>query len=369
MTDQRIYQIGLTMINGVGDILARHLLEAFGDPERIFGERLSALEKIPGIGPTLAREIKRPEVLARAERELEFVLDNRIRAYFWTDKDYPHRLRNCADAPILLYFKGEANLDAKRIVSVVGTRRATPYGQALTENFIKELAARCPDALIVSGLAYGIDAAAHQAALRHQLPTVAVLAHGLDRVYPPTHRSLAAEMTRQGGLLTDYPTGTNPDRQNFVQRNRIVAGLADATVIIESAEKGGSMITAELAFNYGKELFAFPGRIGDKSSLGCNRLIQAQKANLITQAADLVGLLGWDKDKPAPQPTQGSLPFSTNPDNDEALRAIRESGEILVNDLGRQLGIPFQRLSSILFELEMEGLVQALPGGRYKSLI
>lgn len=369
MTDQRIYQIGLTMINGVGDILARHLLEAFGDPERIFGEKQSALEKIPGIGQTLAREIKRPEVLARAERELEFILDNRIRAYFWTDKDYPHRLKNCADAPILLYFKGEANIDAQRIVSVVGTRRATPYGQALTENLIKELAARCPDLLIVSGLAYGIDAAAHQAALRHQLPTVAVLAHGLDRIYPPTHRSLAAEMTQRGGLLSDYPTGTNPDRQNFVQRNRIVAGMADATVIIESAEKGGSMITAELAFNYGRELFAFPGRIGDKSSQGCNRLIQRQKALLITQAEDLVDTLGWGKDKPAPQPTQGSLPFSANPDNDEALRAIRESGEILVNDLGRQLDIPFQRLSSILFELEMEGLVQALPGGRYKSLI
>lgn len=368
MTDQRIYQIGLTMINGVGNILARHLLDAFGDPERIFEERQSALEKIPGIGSNLACEIKRPEVLARAERELEFILDKRIHTYFWTDKDYPYRLKACADAPILLYFKGEANLDAKRIVSVVGTRRATPYGQALTENLIKELAICCPDTLIISGLAYGIDAAAHQAALRHQLPTVAVLAHGLDRIYPPTHRSLAAEMTRQGGLLTDYPIGTNPDRQNFVQRNRIVAGLADATVIIESAEKGGSMITADLAFSYGRELFAFPGRIDDNSSRGCNRLIQKQKASLITQAADLVDLLGWDKTTPTPQPTQGSLPFSANPENDTTLRAIQESGEIQVNELGRQLDIPFHQLSSILFELEMEGLIQALPGGRYKSL-
>ena len=368
MTDQRIYQIGLTMINGVGNILAHHLLDAFGDPERIFEERQSALEKIPGIGSNLACEIKRPEVLARAERELEFILDKRIRTYFWTDKDYPYRLKACADAPILLYFKGEANLDVKRIVSVVGTRRATPYGQTLTENFIKDLATCCPDTLIISGLAYGIDAAAHQAALRHQLPTVAVLAHGLDRIYPPTHRSLAAEMTRQGGLLTDYPIGTNPDRQNFVQRNRIVAGLADATVIIESAEKGGSMITADLAFSYGRELFAFPGRIDDNSSRGCNRLIQKQKASLITQAADLVDLLGWDKTTPAPQPTQGSLPFSANPENDTTLRAIQESGEIQVNELGRQLDIPFHQLSSILFELEMEGLIQALPGGRYKSL-
>ena len=168
--------------------------------------------------------------------------------------------------------------------------------------------------------------------------------------------------------MTDYPIGTNPDRQNFVQRNRIVAGLADATVIIESAEKGGSMITADLAFSYGRELFAFPGRVDDNSSRGCNRLIQKQKASLITQAADLVDLLGWDKTTPTPQPTQGCLPFSANPENDTTLRAIQESGEIQVNELGRQLDIPFHQLSSILFELEMEGLIQALPGGRYKSL-
>lgn len=231
MTDKQIYQIGLTMINGVGDILARHLLEALGDAEAVFTEKRQSLEKIPGIGDSIITEIKRADVLLRAEKELAFAQKNGISIYFLKDMNYPERLRECPDAPVLFYFKGNADLNAAHIISVVGTRRASAYGQEVTERLLRDLSVIFPDLLVVSGLAYGIDICAHRNALKNQLPTVGVLAHGLDRIYPPVHRSTAVEMLERGGLLTDFPSGTNPDRQNFIRRNRIVAGLADATIV------------------------------------------------------------------------------------------------------------------------------------------
>lgn len=366
MTDPRIYQIGLTMINGVGDITAHHLLEACGDPEQVFAERSSLLERIPGIGSTLIKEIKRPEVLNRAERELKFLLDNRLRLIFWNDDDYPFRLKECVDAPLVLYYKGNADLNGPRCLSVVGTRRATDYGRTLTEHFIKGMAEHFPDTLIISGLAYGIDVCAHRAALANHLPTVGVLAHGLDRLYPPAHRSTAVEMLERGGLLTDFPSVTNPDRPNFLRRNRVIAGLAEATIVVESAEKGGSLVTADLAHGYNREVLTFPGRTTDPRSKGCLALIREQKATLITSADDLIATLGWSDEKKS-APMQGVLPFSNNPDNDPVLHAIREAGEIQVNTLSRTLDIPFHRLTTILFELEMEGLIQASPGGMYKT--
>ena len=219
MTDKLIYQIGLTMINGVGDILARHLLQTLDDAEAVFAEKQQLLGRIPGIGSHLAAEIKRPEILQRAEKELAFIEKNNISCYYLTDADYPARLRECPDAPILFYFKGNTNLDASRIISVVGTRNATEYGRGLTESLIKDLAEAIPNLLVVSGLAYGIDICAHRSALHNQLPTVAVLAHGLDRIYPSSHRNTAVEMLESGGLLTDFPSGTEPDRPNFLRRN------------------------------------------------------------------------------------------------------------------------------------------------------
>ena len=234
------------MINGVGDILARHLLEALGDAEAVFTEKRQSLEKISGIGDSIITEIKRADVLLRAEKELAFAQKNGISIYFLKDMNYPERLRECPDAPVLFYFKGNADLNAAHIISVVGTRRASTYGQEVTERLLRDLSVIFPDLLVVSGLAYGIDICAHRNALKNQLPTVGVLAHGLDRIYP--RASLyGVEMLERGGLLTDFPSGTNPDRQNFIRRNRIVAGLADATIVIESAEKGGSLITADIA--------------------------------------------------------------------------------------------------------------------------
>lgn len=229
MTDELYYQIALTMINGVGGILSRQLLSSFGDAQSIFKEKKQTLGRVPGIGATLAAEIKRPEVLERAEREIEFIEKAHIQPLTPSDELYPKRLGECADSPLVLYYKGNADLNAKHILSIVGTRHITPYGQELTEKFIEELSGLFPDTLIVSGLAYGVDVMAHKCALKQQMATVGILAHGLDRIYPPAHRSTAIEMLEQGGLLTDFPSGTEPERANFLKRNRIIAGLSDAT--------------------------------------------------------------------------------------------------------------------------------------------
>lgn len=367
MTDKRIYQIGLTMIKGVGDILARQLLQAFGDAEAVFTEKRQNLEKIPGIGSLTATEIKRPEVLLQAEKELAFVEKNQITCYYLTDENYPKRLRECPDAPVLFYFKGAAHLNASRIISIVGTRHATDYGRAITEELIQTLSASFPDLLIVSGLAYGIDVFAHRGALKAGLPTVGVLAHGLDRIYPSPHRSTAVEMLQQGGLLTDFPSGTEPDKPNFVKRNRIVAGLADATVVVESAEKGGSLITADIAFSYGRDVYAFPGRVNDVHSKGCNTLIRQNKAGLITSAADLISALCWDVEKTvSPVPAQAELFFGEDDRTGAITALLREKGEMHIDQLAIRLNQPVRELFSLLFELEMNGQIKTLPGNIYK---
>lgn len=369
MTNQNLYQIGLTMINGIGDILGRQLLQTLGSAEAVFTEKPRVLEKIPGIGKTLAAEIKRSDILLQAEKELAFIEKNNIRCYFISDTDYPTRLRECQDAPLAFYFKGNADLNARHIVSIVGTRRATDYGKELSERFIKELAESFPDLLVISGLAYGIDIISHRNALKYKLPTVAVLAHGLDRIYPPTHRSTAVEMLENGGLLTDFCSGTNPDKPNFIKRNRIIAGLADATVVIESAYKGGSLITADIAFSYGRDVYAFPGRITDPHSQGCNRIIKQNKAGLITSTEDFISAICWDSQSSKKEmPSQTQLSFSENEDNNPLLQLLREKKEMHINDLSLEMNLPVHQLSNKLFELEMDGFVKAIPGSRYKAL-
>lgn len=355
------------MINGVGDILARHLLQTLGDAEAVFMEKRQSLEKVPGIGSFTATEIKRPEVLLQAEKELSFIEKNRISCYFMTDVNYPKRLRECPDAPVLFYFKGNADLDTTRIISIVGTRRSTDYGRELTENLIKELAVSFPNLLVVSGLAYGIDIMAHRNALKNQLPTVAVLAHGLDRIYPSTHRNTAIELMQHGGLLTDFPSGTEPDKPNFIKRNRIVAGLADAVIIVESADKGGSLITADIAFSYGRDVLAFPGRVNDPHSKGCNTLIRQNKAALITSAADLISAMCWDVSRPTGAiPVQQELFFQESDQAGLITRIISRNKEIHIDQLALEADIPVQQLAMLLFELEMNGIIRAFPGNIYK---
>lgn len=362
-----IYQIALTMINGVGDILARHLLETLGEAEAVFAEKSRLLEKVPGIGQALAAEIKRPAVMQQAEKELAFIEKNQLTCYFLTDLDYPTRLRECPDAPVLFYFKGDADLNAQRIVSIVGTRNATDYGRSLVAAFMKELAAVYPEALIISGLAYGVDIHSHRAALQEQLPTVAVLAHGLDRIYPSSHRQTAVDMLAHGGLLTDFPSGTNPDRPNFVKRNRIVAGLADATIVVQSAEKGGSLITADIASSYGRDVFAFPGRVGDTQSCGCNMLIRQNKAGLITSAADFISSMCWDVTiRVKDEPIQTRIVFEEDSVQGRIVSLLREMKEMHINHLGVALGMPVFQLSPLLFELEMKQVIRVIPGNMYR---
>ena len=372
MTDKRIYQIGLTMINGVGDILARHLLQALGEAEAVFTEKQQLLGRIPGIGSNIAAEIKRPEILQRAEKELAFIEKNNISCYYLTDTDYPVRLRECPDAPILFYFKGNTNLDATRIISIVGTRNATEYGRELTESLIKDLAKVIPDLLVVSGLAYGIEICAHRNALYNRLPTVAVLAHGLDDLYPRQHRETAARMIEQGGLLTEFLTRTNADKINFVRRNRIVAGMSDACILIESAAHGGGLITCDISQSYGRDVFTFPGRIGDHYSEGCNNLIRNNGATLITSAEDFVKDMRWQDDATLMRAKQQGIERSLFPElstEEELIVSIlSKTNDLQINIISVKSNIDISRLTSLLFQMEMKGIIRTLAGGMYHLL-
>lgn len=369
MTENPLYRIALTMLKGIGPVQGRQLLCALGSAEAVFTEKKRLLETVPGISRAAAIEIARPEALRQAEQELLFVEKNKIALYFITDENYPFRLKECDDAPLLFYFKGTGRPHAPKVLSIVGTRHITDYGKELTRALIGDLSRLFPGLLIVSGLAYGVDIQAHRQALHYGLPTVGVLAHGLDRLYPPAHRSTAVEMLEQGGLLTDFPSGTNPDRPMFVCRNRIVAGLADATVVVESAEKGGSLITADLAFSYNRDVYSFPGRVGDARSSGCNRLIRQNKAGLITCAADLVASLGWEtEEKRPPAGRQKTLPlFDLTSGEQQITSLLKEHGALQVNQLARLSELPVWQLAPVLFDLEMKGAVKALPGGRYRA--
>lgn len=363
---EHMYMIGLTCLKGVGDVLARHLLQYFGTAEEVFKAKSALLEKVPGIGVYTAGQIvnARPEALIRAEKEVAFIEKNKIRMYAITDEAYPERLKECQDAPVVFYYRGAADLHAAKIISIVGTRRITDYGQQMTNLLVTEIAKMFPEMLIVSGLAYGVDVCAHRSALKNQLPTVGVLAHGLDRIYPAVHRNTAAAMLESGGLLTDFMSETNPDRENFLRRNRLIAGLADATIVVESAEKGGSLVTADIAFSYGRDVYAFPGRVTDTYSAGCNRLIQMNKAGSISSAKDLVMSLCWDTDAKTPS-QQSSLPFPGRPDH-PVIRLLEEKGEFHVNQLATEMNLPIHKLTPMLFELELEGHIKALPGGLYR---
>ncbi|MBR4923630.1 MAG: DNA-processing protein DprA, partial [Bacteroidaceae bacterium] len=270
MQDEQIYTLALTRIYGLGLVGACNLIREMGSAGDIFRYRKELPERIPGVSEKLVKALDCPEAFKRAEEELLFAERNNIQCITLNDEQYPARLRECEDAPLALFYRGNASLNALRVVSVVGTRHATPYGEGICRNFMEELAETCPDTLVVSGLAYGIDIHAHRAALQHKLPTIGVLAHGLDRIYPSAHRETAVKMMDNGGLLTEFMSGTNPDRQNFVKRNRIVAGMCDAVVVVESASKGGALITAELTESYHRDCFAFPGKVTDMYSAGCN---------------------------------------------------------------------------------------------------
>ena len=367
ITDKTLYQIALTQIAGVGVALTRNLMQIVGDEEQIFKESAKNLEKIQGISFRLINEIKSKEVLRKAEEELAFVSKNNLQLLFFTSPNYPERLTHCVDAPILLYVKGDSNLNYKKVVSIVGTRNATPQGYEVCKQFVRDLSAKFSNIIVVSGLAYGIDICAHRAALESGVPTAAVLAHGLDRIYPAMHRKTAIDMLDAGALVTEFPSGTQPERFNFVRRNRIVAGLADALVVIESSSKGGSLITAEIANSYYREVFAVPGRVTDAASVGCNNLIATDRAILMQDIKGFIDHMGWD-DSVKPQPRQKELFLQLTETEERVFDALNKVESIHVNMLAIELDVPVSELFFTLLELEMKNVVKTLPGGVYKLL-
>ena len=368
--EERIACMALNLVPGIGSAGAKRLVDSMGSAQAVFEKRLELPHLLQDVGERLSKVLDCPEAWERAKREEEFIEKNNLTCLTISDEAYPSRLRDCEDAPIVLFFKGNTNLNALRIVSMVGTRHATEYGRELCDTFVRDLQSMCPDVLVVSGLAYGIDINAHRAALLHGLPTVGVLAHGLDRIYPAANRNTAVQMLQNGGLLTEFMSETNPDRHNFVRRNRIVAGMADATIVVESASKGGSLITADIAESYHRDCFAFPGRVGDELSLGCNQLIRDNKASLLLSAEDFVKSMGWDEGAHGvkPKAVQRNLFPDLSEDEQRIVDILQRQGNQQINTLVVEADIPIHKMNALLFEMEMKGVVKALAGGIYKLL-
>lgn len=312
------------------------------------------------------------DVCGRAEEEERWCNDHGIKILSIDDADYPSRLKHCADAPLVLYVRGDANLNASHAIDIVGTRQCTPYGRDVISKIIGDLATLCPGITINSGLAYGVDIAAHRAALQHSLPTVGVVAHGHDTLYPALHKKEASEMINNGGaVITEYPRGTRPEARNFLQRNRIIAGISDATIVIESASHGGGLVTARIALDYGREVFAVPGPVNAEYSKGCNNLIRDNKAQLITSAQDIVNVMGWQHAEELQKARQAGISRSmfaeeTLTDGERLMvRFLREHGDSQVNDMAAQTGMSISTINSALFSLEMQGIVKPLSGNFY----
>ncbi|MBO5960242.1 MAG: DNA-processing protein DprA [Paludibacteraceae bacterium] len=369
MNNELLYQIALDFVKGIGSTLARQLVAYTGSAEAIFKEEGKALLKIPGISEDKVRAITNPQVLRLAEEEIAFIERHHLKTYFFTEKHYPFRLKECADAPIILYGKGSLNVNEGKFVSIVGTRMPTDYGKVLTKQLVEDLAAYDPGITIVSGLAHGIDVHAHRAALQAGLNTFAIPGHALNTIYPAAHRNIAIEIIKHGGLLTEFNSKTIPDKSNFVRRNRIIAGLSDAVVVVESKKQGGSLITASFANSYSRDVFAFPGRCSDIASAGCNDLIKQNKAALIESAEDLIKQMGWEVHSTPKEGVQTQLFESLTPTELQIIEVLRKHRDgIHINELAVIINQTFSTTSSLMLAMEFKGLVRPLPGGMYKSV-
>lgn len=370
MTQEHIYAMALSHIQGVSLSTARVLYNTMGSATAVFDNRLDIKSYIPDASTRLVNAMKDVDTaIRRAEKEMEFIAKKNVRIFAMNDERYPQRLRECEDSPITLFYCGNADLNKSKVISMVGTRKCSEYGKELCSNFVSELKDYYPDALIVSGLAYGIDIHSHRAALANEMETVGVLAHGLDRIYPAVHRQTAVEMVTHGGLLTEYMSETNPDKGNFVSRNRIVAGMCDACIVVESAARGGSLITANIANAYNKDVFAFPGRTYDSSSVGCNKLIMDNKAGMIRNAQDLLDAMGWpnpqEKKKSA---VQQELFIDLTDEEQKIVDCLKNADDKTINLIVNETGLSFSRVSVIMFELELKGVIKVLGGARYMLL-
>jgi DNA processing protein len=364
MDQARLSLLALHFIPGIGDYLIRQLVSYTGSAEKVFAMPKGKLMKIPGIGEATADAIKAGKPFPAAEAELKKAEQEKVDLIFFTDKNYPSRLKQINDAPSLLYSKGIVDYENPKAVGIVGTRKATAYGKARVEELVEGLAAH--QALIISGLAYGIDIHAHKQAVKHHLPTVGVMGSGMDVIYPASHKDTAKKMMEHGSLLTEHRFGTAPDAHNFPARNRIVAGLSDAVIIVEAAEKGGALITADIANSYNKDVFAFPGNIGQSHSEGCNNLIKQNKAQLITSVKDLEYIMNWEPGRSVAPPKQISLD-KFDPNEKIVLQTlILNNGQLMIDEISWRTNISIGQLASILLQLEFKGVISSLPGKIYK---
>ncbi|MBL4709477.1 MAG: DNA-protecting protein DprA [Flavobacteriales bacterium] len=366
LADKLKYQIALTLIPGIGAIAAKKLIAYCGGVEAVFHQKKSHLVKIPSIGEKTAAAIVNSNVFAEAEAELKFIEQNNITAHFYLDKTFPQRLLHCEDSPIILYTKGNMNLNASKTLSIVGTRRATVKGKAITEKLVEELSDF--DISVVSGLAYGIDITAHKAALKNGLQTIGVLACGLDEIYPKAHYNTVDKMLNNGGIVSDYKSNTKLFPTQFAERNRIVAGMSDAIIVVESSEKGGSLITADLGNGYNRDVFAFPGRPDDSQSIGCNRLIKTNKAALIESAKDIEYIMGWQKNPDQKSSAKQAQLFVDLTEEEQCIfNCLKKSERKSLDDIALEAKSPISKTTSILLTLEFKGVVRSLPGKLFQQ--
>lgn len=364
MNSVKIYQIALTMLPNVGDVLAKKIIAYCGGVEAVFKESKKSLLLIPGIGNVVANSILSQKVLSSAELEIRFMSKHDIEPIFFLDDNYSFRLKQCVDAPIMLYTKGNVNLNTKKVISIVGTRSATNYGKHSTEKIIEGIS-QLDDVVVVSGLAYGIDIAAHKACLKYNVPTQAVLAHGLDRVYPKIHTRVFNDIQAIGGVISEFISGTKPAKENFPKRNRIIAGLADATVVVEARKKGGALITSGIANSYSRDVFAVPGRVGDENSEGCNNLIRTNQAALIQSSNDICYLMNWDKKVLKSKNQQTSLFIDLTKEEQLVFGVVYKNDRISLDCIISEINLCRAQLLQMLLQLELKGLIKSLPGMIY----
>ena len=362
MNQNLTYQIALTKIPMVGLWTARLLIETCGSAEAVFSENKKTLTKIPRVSPGIVKNILEADPEALSAPDISFINEHKIKPLFFTNPDYPSRLKPFSDSPMILYYKGKANLNADRIISIVGTRKPTEYGKMQCQEIVEGLAKY--NVLVISGLAYGIDITAHQKCLSLQIPTVGVLGHGMSQIYPAAHKSIAARMFAEGGILTQFGPDKGPAREHFPMRNRVVAGMSDAVIVVETARKGGSMITAELANGYNKDVFAVPGRLNDRLSKGCNHLIKAHKAQLLESAEDLAYIMRWTEKEAAKQ-RQTALFQELSEDEKNILNLIGETNQINIDQLAYQAELNSSEMATLILQLEFKGLIKTLPGKRF----
>ncbi|PKP17994.1 MAG: DNA-protecting protein DprA [Bacteroidetes bacterium HGW-Bacteroidetes-23] len=360
------YTLALLQVEGVGDIVAKKLINHCGSAEKVFQSKKGKLVSIDGIGEILIKKLKDTSVFKLAEEEIKFIDNENIDFCSFLDEDYPERLKQCIDGPTVLFSSGEIDLKSKRTISIVGTRQITSYGIDFCKKLIEDLSPLNP--VIISGFAYGVDIVAHQAAMENNLQTIGVLAHGLNQVYPKTHKKFISKMEKNGGFFTEFWSSSNPDKENFVKRNRIVAGISEATIVIESADRGGSLITATMASDYNRDVFAVPGRTTDKYSLGCNNLIKTQRAHLLTSAADLIYILNWELDEKPTKSVQKQLFVSLDEEEQKVYDYLLKKGKELMDIIALECDFPIYKISGILLNMELKGVVRPLPGKLFEAI-